>query len=251
MLVLLALLACTETPPDAPVSSPPVPVPPVVEVAVAAPEPSERRYAASHVLVAWKGAVGASAVTRTEAEASAVAEAVRKRALAGEDFAALARETSDSPTGRRGGTVGVYLTGTMVPDFERAVAGVAIGEIAPVVRTPFGYHVIRRDPIVEARAAHVLVAWSGTPRSQVTRSKVDAKARAEEALAKLDAGVAFEQVARDFSDDPSGQVGGDLGVIAPGQMVPAFEEALFALEPGHTSRLVETVYGWHVIRRAP
>lgn len=251
MLALLFALACTQTPP-----AEIVPPPAVVEVAPpappASPEPADRRYAASHVLVQWRGAVGAApGVTRDEAAARALAEDVRQRAVAGEDFAALAQANSDSPTGRRGGRLGVYLTGTMVPDFERAVASVAVGEIAPVTRTPFGFHVIRRDAIVEARASHVLVAWSGTPRSQVTRSKAEARARAEQALAKLDGGAPFEEVAREFSDDPSGRVGGDLGVIAHGQMVPAFEDALFALEPGQTSRLVETVYGWHVIRRAP
>lgn len=249
MLSLLLLLACPEAPPA---EAPGVDV--LVPVVVPSPpsEPSERRYAASHVLIAWRGAVGAAAsVARDERSAKALAEQIRDRVVAGEDFGALAREQSDSPTGRRGGKLGVYLTGTMVPEFEHAVAGVAVGALAPVTRSPFGFHVIRRDAIVEARVSHVLVAWSGTPRSQVGRSKAEAKARAEQALAKLDAGAPFEEVAHDYSDDPSGQIGGDLGVIAPGQMVPAFEDALFSLEPGHTSRLVETGYGWHILRRGP
>lgn len=220
--------------------------PPVKPPPVRAP-----KYAATTVLIAWKGAVGApDRVTRTQEEAKKLAGEVHDRAVRGEDLSALAKQYSDAPSGPRGGSVGVYLTGTMVPSFEDAVAEVEPGQIGPVAESPFGYHVVRRDPVVEERVAHILVAWSGTPRSQVSRSKEAAKALAEKALARVQAGEEFGAVAAAVSDDEATKTkGGDLGVLTPGQMVPAFDEAAFALKVGETSGLVETVYGWHVLKR--
>jgi peptidyl-prolyl cis-trans isomerase SurA len=220
--------------------------PPVKPAPVRAP-----KYAATTVLVAWKGAVGApDRVTRSQADAKKLADDLHDRASKGEDLATLAKQYSDAPSGPRGGSVGVYLTGTMVPSFEDAVAGVEPGQIGPVAESPFGYHVVRRDPVVEERVAHILVAWSGTPRSEVSRTKDAAKAIAEKALARVQAGEEFGKVAADLSDDEATKArGGDLGVLTPGQMVPAFDDAAFALKVGETSGLVETIYGWHIVRR--
>jgi peptidyl-prolyl cis-trans isomerase SurA len=214
------------------------------------PTPTEPKYAATHVLVAWKGAVRAPATAeRTEKQARALAESLRQRARAGEDFEALAREYSDGPSAPRGGRLGVYLTGTMVPEFEAAVASVEVGEIGPLARTPFGWHVVRRDAVVEAEFAHIVVSWKGAWRSGAERSREEARARIEDAHRMLSTGAHFADVAREYSDDATASVGGDLGTVAPGQMIPAFEDAAFALEPGQLSEVVETPYGFHLILR--
>jgi len=214
------------------------------------PAPAEPRYAATQILVAWKGAVGTPArITRTEPEARHLAASLRERARAGERLEDLARQYSDGAEAPRGGHLGVYLTGTMVPEFEAAVASVKPGAIAPLVRTPFGWHVVRRDPVIEATAAQVIVTWKGAVRSTATRSKEEARARIEQARAALAAGTSFAEVARKYSDGPAASRGGALGRIAPGQMIPAFEDALFALKPGQVSDVVETPYGFHLIER--
>jgi peptidyl-prolyl cis-trans isomerase C len=85
----------------------------------------------------------------------------------------------------------------------------------------------------EAHARHILV---------------DTKEAAEKVIADLQAGGSFEELAKQ-SKDPSGQNGGDLGFFAKGQMVPEFETAAFALEPGkYTETPVQSQFGWHVIR---
>lgn len=76
----------------------------------------------------------------------------------------------------------------------------------------------------------------------------DAKSRADVALKRVKDGESFEAVAKELSEDTSASVGGDLGFFAKGDMVPEFEAAVEALEPGQTSELVKTQYGYHVIQ---
>lgn len=245
----IVLAGCDGTPPaepePQPVAAPEAPAPPEP-----LPPPTETRYAASHLLIAYAGAVRApKTTTRSKEEAAVLAEKLHQQISNGAKLSELAREHSDGPSARRKGSVGAYRTGTMVPAFEAAVASVAPGELTPVTHTPFGYHVIQRDAIVQARASHILVSWEGAWRSGATRTREDASKRIREAISKLDAGEEFAAVASRYTDDATADQGGDLGVIAPGQMLPAFEEAVFALKPDERSDVVETPYGYHVVLR--
>lgn len=80
-------------------------------------------------------------------------------------------------------------------------------------------------------------------------AKAAARAKAEDILAQLRAGGDFETLARRFSEDPgSREQGGSLGWFRRGRMVPAFEQAVYSLRPGQTSGIVETDFGFHIIR---
>lgn len=85
----------------------------------------------------------AEAEPRDEAETLALANELRQRILAGEDFAALAAEYSDDPgSGAKGGDLGWFGRGAMVAPFEEAAFSLEIGEISEPIRTDFGYHLI-------------------------------------------------------------------------------------------------------------
>jgi parvulin-like peptidyl-prolyl isomerase len=214
------------------------------------------RAASSHILIAYKGAERAAAsVSRTKEEAAALAGKARDRVTTGgEDFAAVAKEISDCGSRAKGGDLGTFGRAAMAPQFEDAAFALKEGEISSVVETPFGFHVIRANKVeipITWRASHILVRWKGTTRAPaaITRSKEEAKAAAEALLQRLKDGEDFAKLAAEGSDCPSKAKGGDLGNFGPGAMVPAFEAAVKGLEVGGLSGLVESEFGYHVIKR--
>lgn len=95
------------------------------------------------------------------------------------------------------------------------------------------------------RASHILVI---VPSGTDAKGRAALRARAEEAHKAARAGQDFAKLAARYSQDASAQQGGDLGFFPRGRMVPAFEQAAFALQPGEVSDLVETEFGFHVIK---
>ena len=103
------------------------------------------------------------------------------------------------------------------------------------VRARYDKEIADAPPVNEVHARHILVKT---------------KEEAEAIIKQLDAGAKFEDIAKEKSTDAgSGANGGDLGYFGPGQMVPEFEKAAFALEPGtYTKEPVQSQFGWHVIK---
>lgn len=85
----------------------------------------------------------------------------------------------------------------------------------------------------EIKASHILVEDEET---------------AKEVKNKLNEGASFEELAQEYSTDGSAANGGDLGYFGPGQMVPEFEEAAYALEVGEISEPVQSQFGFHIIK---
>lgn len=103
----------------------------------------------------------------------------------------------------------------------------------------------------EITASHILVGFGGSSRTRptVTRTKDEARQRAEELLTRLRGGSDFAELARSESDSPAAARGGDLGSFTAQRMEPTFAAAAFALGPGETSGVVETPFGFHIIKR--
>jgi peptidyl-prolyl cis-trans isomerase C len=102
------------------------------------------------------------------------------------------------------------------------------------VKAAYDKYVAAFKPAEEVHARHILVAT---------------EEEAKQVKADLDGGKPFEVEAMEKTTDPSGKNnGGDLGFFQKGQMVPEFETAAFALEPGQVSEPVKSQFGWHVIK---
>jgi peptidyl-prolyl cis-trans isomerase C len=82
----------------------------------------------------------AHVLVKTEKEAQAAMQRLQR----GEKFANIAREISLCPSGKRGGDLGTFGRGKMVKEFEQAAFALQKGQISPIVKTKFGYHIVRR-----------------------------------------------------------------------------------------------------------
>jgi peptidyl-prolyl cis-trans isomerase C len=102
----------------------------------------------------------------------------------------------------------------------------------------------------QVRASHILIGTKSTdPNADPNKIKAEAKAKAEMVLGKVKAADAnFAALAKEYSTCPSAPKGGDLGLFGRGQMVKPFEDAAFALKPGQISGIVETDFGYHIIK---
>lgn len=104
-------------------------------------------------------------------------------------------------------------------------------------------------------AKHILVMHVDSERKPegVSRSRDQARARAQECLAKIRAGASFDVMVTECSDEPGAadrkEGPGFLGVFGKDRMVPAFADAAFALDVGEISEVVETPFGFHIIER--
>lgn len=102
-----------------------------------------------------------------------------------------------------------------------------------------------REP-ERVRARHILIRVQSNAKPE---DKEKARQKAADVLAQLGKGASFEALATQYSEDKaSAQQGGDLGFFPRGQMVKPFEEAAFQLEPGKISDLVESPFGYHIIK---
>ena len=117
---------------------------------------------------------------------------------------------------------------------------------------------IKKHPAEQVHARHILMG-TGTPdqaesvesakSAPSAAAKAQARIKAAGVLKRVRAGEDFSALAAEFSTDPgSKDSGGDLGWFGRAQMVPEFDKAAFALQPGQTSDLVETEFGFHIIR---
>ncbi|MEM2107945.1 MAG: peptidylprolyl isomerase [Candidatus Bathyarchaeia archaeon] len=79
-------------------------------------------------------------LVKTESEAKAVLERLKK----GEKFSAIAQQISLCPSKKRGGDLGTFTRGKMVKEFENAAFALKKGEVSGIVKTQFGYHIIKR-----------------------------------------------------------------------------------------------------------
>ena len=116
---------------------------------------------ARHILIAPKGSAAAQPGKKelTDAEAKAKAEDLRKQIVGGASFDELAKKESDDVgSGARGGDLGSFSRGQMVPEFEQAAFNAKVGDVTPVVKTQFGYHIIKVEahdsaPLEQVRPA--------------------------------------------------------------------------------------------------
>ena len=177
---------------------------------------------------------------------------VQKLARKGEDFSVLAKKYSEDPSAKsNGGYLGFFTAFKMVYPFENGAYETEIGKISKIVRTRFGYHILkvhsRRKAIGEIKVAHIMMIVKDDMKAIKKQAAED---RINEVFEKLNAGETFDQLAQNFSEDQQSKgKGGALPWFGAGKFVPEFEAAAFKLiNKGDYSKPFKTKYGWHIVK---
>ena len=110
------------------------------------------------------------------------------------------------------------------------------------------YYNNNKESLQQVHASHVLVCWTGKTLCQKERTKEDALEMITDTHKKAKAGDDFAELARKYSDDPGAANGGDLGFFSKDDMVPEFADAVFKLNSGDVSEVIETEFGYHVAK---
>ncbi len=175
----------------------------------------------------------------------AKAEAVLAEVKAGLDFGLAARRYSEDPSAERGGDIGSYGRGELVPEFERAAFGAKPGEPAGPVKTVFGFHLIKvlENDGRKIRTQHILFGLHPSPADSVRVSKL-----ADSLIARLKSGEPFADLAKTYSaDEESKKSGGDLGWFEILQINPALQAAVDGMQVGEYKGPLATPAGFHVL----
>ena len=168
-------------------------------------------------------------------------------------FGELAEELSHCPSGKMDkGNLGYFNAFKMVYPFENAAYNTTIGKVSPIVRTRFGYHLVKPHNLRKAKgrvkAAHIMIVCDSKKQSDCN----NAKEKIDAIYSSIMNGESFEEIAKESSNDrKSAQKGGELGWISSGGNVyPSFENAVFNLIANNQiSKPFQTPNGWHIVKR--
>lgn len=202
---------------------------------------------ARHILLK----VDAGASDEDKAAVREKMEAVQKRLADGEEFAAVATEVSeDVGSATKGGDLGYFGKGRMVPPFEEAAFALEPGGTSEIVESPFGFHIIRVEDVREERVKPLdEVRETIVAELQEAGGGDKAKEAAEAAFAALEEGKSFDEVAQAQgiaveTPEPFAQ---NAPVPGVGRSFP-LSNALFALEPGRHTDVTAVEKKWVVAR---
>lgn len=209
----------------------------------------QKEVRASHILFL----VDENAAPADTLKAYNKAVEVRKKALAGEDFGKLAEQYSEDPSAKENkGDLGYFSAFRMVYPFENGAFNTPKGQISKIVRSRFGYHIIKVSDVRANRGditvAHIMLL---TPEGSTPEAKAKAKQTIDEIYQKLKQGEDFASLAKQFSEDKSSaNNGGLLNRFSSGELTsPEFEDNAFGLQnPGDYSAPFRSQFGWHIVK---
>ncbi|MCK5889397.1 MAG: peptidylprolyl isomerase [Methylococcales bacterium] len=200
-----------------------------------------------HILVSTPEGASSTVLREAKEKAEFVVEELRE----GGNFQQTAVAYSDSDSALNGGDLGWRTVGTLPTLFVDTVPKMKDGEVAPIIRSPSGYHVIKllglkgvgKHIVTKTKARHILI------KTNELTSDDDAQKRLTLLRNRIIDGDDFATLARSNSADRvSALNGGALGWVGKGDLVPPFEAAMNKLADHEISKPVQTQFGWHIIQ---
>lgn len=221
-----------------------------------------RQYHIAQILVALPEGASSQQVEAARRGAGDVLAQLRK----GVDFQQLAVSVSAGRQALEGGDLGWRSTDQLPTLFADVVPKLRPGQFSDLIRSPSGFHIVKllevrgggeaapararqapapdkQAPVMETHARHILLKTSPQ------LSDDEARQRLEQLRQRIQKGEDFAELAKENSDDKvSGTRGGDLGWVAPGMVVPQFEQEMASLQPNQISAPFKTQFGWHIVQ---
>lgn len=201
---------------------------------------------ASHILIK----LGNNPTPADTLEAYNKLEAIRQRIVKGEDFNKVASETSEDPSARQnGGRLGYFTAMQMITPFEDMAYTIGVGEVSPVFRTRFGYHILKVHDRCSFRGqmqtAHIMFM------AHDSATFAQGKEKADSLYTLIKNGADFAELASKYSEDKRSAVnGGLMPWLTRDGIIPEYAEPAFALKyNGDYTQPVQSRYGWHIIKR--
>lgn len=209
----------------------------------------QKEISASHILI--RVAIDASPADTLAAYNKI--NALRKNISKGENFEEVAFKNSEDPSAKNNrGRLGFLTVFQTVYPFENAMYTTPVGQVSGIVRTKFGYHLVKVNEIRPARGsvnvAHLVV----TPNEKfVGNADSVAAYKINEIYNEIQSGkISFEDAVAQYSEDRKSKVNnGELGYFTTGKMTESFENAAFALkDKGEISKPIKTQFGYHILQ---
>ncbi len=206
----------------------------------------QNQVKARHILIRVPADAGPEKIE----EARKKAEEILAKAKKGEDFAALAKQYSEGPTAKDGGDLGYFPRGRMIKEFEDAAFSLQPGELSPVVRTQFGFHIIKVEDVKPERVRsldEVRKSIESTLRDQKARDL--AERSVEEVLYTLYKGGKMENVAQEYRVSVK-----ETGFFSRGEEIKGIPPSddmtsiAFSLKEGEVSPVVEISKDFYIFR---
>lgn len=180
------------------------------------------------------------------------AQRLRNEIASGRDFREVAVAESDASNALEGGDMGWRAEGQLPSLVAPVVPELPVGQPSEVLENNSGFHLVmvmdkrggeQQQLIRQHRVRHILVR----PSEATTDSQAETMIR--DLYQQLQNGASFSALAKEYSDDPvSGSDGGNLGWVSPGQMVPAFEQAMLNADIGEFQGPFRSQFGWHILQ---
>jgi peptidyl-prolyl cis-trans isomerase SurA len=202
---------------------------------------------ASHILIL----VDENASPEDTLKAYKKIEEISKKAISGEDFDNLAVQYSEDPSAKENkGDLGYFSAFRMVYPFENAAYKTTKGKISKIIRTRFGYHILKINDI-RANRGEITVAHIMILKPKPEETEKNPEKTINEIYQKIQQGEKFEDLAKQFSEDKSSSSkGGVLNRFGSGQLSSEeFENVAFSLaNPNDISKPFQSDFGWHIVK---
>ncbi|MCK4841696.1 MAG: peptidylprolyl isomerase [Methylococcales bacterium] len=204
-------------------------------------------YHLGHILVSVPEAASSSVIKTAKNKAQGIIDELNN----GRDFKQTAVALSDGGNALNGGDLGWRTMGQIPTLFTDVVIQMNQGDIAELIRSPSGFHIIKlleirgvsKHIVTKTKARHILI------KTNELIDDAEARKRLQSLKARIIEGDDFAVLARSNSDDKGSAInGGDIGWVGPGDLVAAFESAMNNLSINEISEPVQTQFGWHIIQ---